>query len=228
MATTLYSHQVRMPPNFLVLRIFQLVFSVLVLAIAIWAVVTYAADGVILSIVTSLVSIVTLIYIISASNCAPAAYNYWAILSLEIFCVLFWLISFAVLATNVVYSNSAVCDYDECIVEGLSDAGYAALSTAAGLGGVLFLLYVVSLSIFSVMLYRHRRDGGHSKPGGSYPNYRVGETYNPNGPGAAAGPNGVTSNAQAEKYEMNPQAQVYPVQHGQYAQPQPISNGNAV
>jgi len=49
-------------------------------------------------------------YIIGAELFWPLVYNYWAILGLEIFAVLFWLISFALLASEV---NAA--DGDNCI-----------------------------------------------------------------------------------------------------------------
>jgi hypothetical protein len=46
-------------------------------------------------------TIITLIYILVATYGAPSIYQYWAILSLEIFCLIFWLVSFAVLASDV-------------------------------------------------------------------------------------------------------------------------------
>lgn len=41
------------------------------------------------------------IYCLVARFGPPKAYNYWAILGLDIFLLLFWLISFAVLAAQV-------------------------------------------------------------------------------------------------------------------------------
>lgn len=63
---------------------------------------------------------------------AKSVYNYWAVLSLDIFLVIFWLIAFALLATTVsVLSAYVYCDYQsDC------DAYAAILATAAAVGGV--------------------------------------------------------------------------------------------
>ena len=47
---------------------------------------------------------ITSIYCLVARFGPPNAYNYWAILGLDIFLLLFWLISFAVLAAQVAAS----------------------------------------------------------------------------------------------------------------------------
>jgi hypothetical protein len=41
------------------------------------------------------------VYIIVAGLVFPVAYNYWAVLALDIFAILFWLISFPLLASRV-------------------------------------------------------------------------------------------------------------------------------
>jgi hypothetical protein len=48
-------------------------------------------------------------YIIGAELLWPLVYNYWAILGLEIFAVLFWLISFALLASEVNTADGGNC-----------------------------------------------------------------------------------------------------------------------
>lgn len=99
--------------------------------------------------------ILTVYYIVSVTA-LPAAYNYWAILSLDIFGLIFWLISMALLAWEVavfgwavsVYSgssSSSYCDlYGYCykkreMLEKRSTDAYTyrnVLAAAAGLGGL--------------------------------------------------------------------------------------------
>ena len=63
--------------------------------------------------------IITIYYIV-ASTGAPVLYNYWAILGLDIFAIIFWLISFALLASEIApyfdtsyyyYDNTSSCSY---------------------------------------------------------------------------------------------------------------------
>jgi hypothetical protein len=81
-------------------------------------------------------TLIICIYYIVAEFGAPALYNYWAVLSLDIFLLIFWLISFALLAAEVsVLMSGYYCNggWDICSV---SDVLGACLATAAGLGGV--------------------------------------------------------------------------------------------
>lgn len=59
----------------------------------------------------SIVTVITSIYCIVARFGPPKAYNYWAILALDIFLLLFWLISFAVLAAQVAATWAYNDDY---------------------------------------------------------------------------------------------------------------------
>jgi len=44
---------------------------------------------------------ITCVYLLVAEFSAPKIYNYWAVLSLDIFLLIFWLCSFAYLASQV-------------------------------------------------------------------------------------------------------------------------------
>jgi hypothetical protein len=98
--------------------------------------------------------IITVYYIV-ASTGAPVLYNYWAILGLDIFAIIFWLISFALLASEIApyfgsyYNNTSSCTYyyGYCIkkrsVELEKRYTYTnvityrnALAAASGLGGL--------------------------------------------------------------------------------------------
>lgn len=68
-------------------------------------------------------------------------YNYWAVLALDIFAIVFWIASFALLASQVApwMNGYTVCDYYECVTYALTGTDLtvaACLCAAAGLGGV--------------------------------------------------------------------------------------------
>lgn len=67
-------------------------------------------------------------------------YNYWAVLSLDIFLLMFWLIAFALDAARMApFANGwTICDGWECIyypVEAYMEL-FACMCTVTGLGGV--------------------------------------------------------------------------------------------
>jgi len=195
-------HIVEMPElGFTVLRIIQSVLAVGLfglLAYFVWAVdQTYLSNST--NIVTGAIGVglfsvcLTLIlrgYYIISSSCAPRAYNYWAVLSLESLAVLFWLITFALLAdivaalvsannANGYYyydsgsSSSSTYDYtSDC-----SDSDYycyakraissltkrdtvdpvtAIFYVAFALSVIEWVLFIVSLVLFSIRMHRHR------------------------------------------------------------------------
>ena len=79
------------------------------------------------------------IYLLVAEYGTPALYNYWAILALDIFLVIFWLCSFALLAAQVSYLFIYGVDYsyyDSYYFSGATLTWLSCLATAAGLGGV--------------------------------------------------------------------------------------------
>ncbi|OTA68324.1 hypothetical protein K449DRAFT_429165 [Hypoxylon sp. EC38] len=194
------------PKGFAAIRIIQLLISIICLGLCAFGIAYLVFAGDALMLFTAIATLITSIYCLVAHFGPPNAYNYWAILGLDIFLVIFWLISFAILAAQVaaafVYYKS-YSDYYEGYYD-LSDydtavTTYAAcLAAAAGLGGVEFLLYVISLSIHGVMLHRHRKVGLKAMPLNSASSHAH----------IAAGlPTG------GEKFQMQPQATpVYPQQ----------------
>ncbi|KAK6948856.1 hypothetical protein Daesc_008927 [Daldinia eschscholtzii] len=190
------------PRGFVAIRIIQLVFGIICLGLSAFGIVYLVFAGDSLTLFTSIATLITSIYCLIAHFGPPKAYNYWAILGLDIFLVIFWLISFAILGAQIgsafalYYSYRSLygslyeaSDYDVTI-----NTYGGCLAAAAGLGGVEFVLYVVSLSIHGIMLHRHRKAGLKAMP-----NYGV---------------SGVNSDvglpAGGEKFQMQPQStQVY-------------------
>ncbi|KAI0839321.1 hypothetical protein F5Y06DRAFT_32347 [Hypoxylon sp. FL0890] len=194
------------PKGFVAIRIIQLLVGIICLGLCAFGIAYLVFAGDALMLFTAIATLITSIYCLVAHFGPPKAYNYWAILGLDIFLVIFWLISFAILAAQVatafVYYESYSDYYDDYYDMSDYDTAvttYAAcLAAAAGLGGVEFLLYVISLSIHGVMLHRHRKAGLTAMPLNS---------ASVDAAVAAGLPTGV------DKFQMQPQAtQVYPQQ----------------
>jgi len=163
------------------LRIAQLVVAIVILGLSAYGVTFFAFDGDDLNLFTAIATIIITVYIILATFIWPIIYNYWAILGLDIFAIVFWLTSFALLASEVAglsfYSSASdSCYYYDgvCYRKQRRALGKRAttdiktyrnsLAAAAGLGGLEFLLFIISLVITSIFLHRHRKAGGHCMP----------------------------------------------------------------
>ncbi len=88
-----------------------------------------------------MVTLIVCVYCIVAELGPAAAYNYWAICSLDVFLVVFWLASFALMASQVgPYINGySVCDIFGCVHYGLTARQkiYAdCMAAVAGLGAI--------------------------------------------------------------------------------------------
>ncbi|KAI9737652.1 MAG: hypothetical protein M1818_005656 [Claussenomyces sp. TS43310] len=210
-------HVVTGPPKFFIIRIVQLIVSIVVLGLAAYTVYFFPSGllngGPALSIFTCIATKITVIYDLVAQYRAPSIYNYWAILGLDIFCACFWLISLGLTAARAAdfysFFNSGFCvDLTDgyCYGQGEFSAGLDSMAAVAGLGGLMFLLFVTSVAIFGLYVHRHRRAGGHCTPsrvgGGVAP-----QAYEPN------------ATSFEPKYEMQAQQQVYPVQGAGVAAP---------
>jgi len=98
------------------------------------------------------------VYVMVASTAAPVLYNYWAILGLDIFAIVFWIISFSLLGSEAaafqifnysdscIYSYAGVCYYKRNLdkrTPGTNPYTYRnSMAAASGLGGLE--LYVFS------------------------------------------------------------------------------------
>lgn len=166
------------------LRIAQLVVAIVILGLSAYGVTFFSFDGDDLTLFTAIATIIITVYVLLATFIWPIIYNYWAILGLDIFAIVFWLSSFALLASEV--ADNPLSYYDDT-----SDSCYYydgvcyyrkqrralgkrattnvktyrnSLAAASGLGGLEFLLFIISLVITSIFLHRHRKAGGHCMP----------------------------------------------------------------
>ncbi|KAM7209359.1 hypothetical protein V8F20_000409 [Naviculisporaceae sp. PSN 640] len=158
------------PKGFIAVRILQLIFGVIVLGLGAFGVWWSSGlyDGPIFILVVALFTLITSIYHLVAEYGAPSIYNYWAVLGLDIFMVVMWLSSFALLASQVAaWFSYSYYDSWTGYVYGLSRSGeivVSCLAAASALGGVEFLLHLISLILVGVNLHRHRAAGGHCMP----------------------------------------------------------------
>lgn len=81
------------------------------------------------------------VYYIVAEFAAPAIYNYWAVLGLDILLVIFWLSSFALMASQVApfMNGETYCYLGYCETYRLTgtDKTFAdCMAAVAGLGGL--------------------------------------------------------------------------------------------
>ncbi|RYP23822.1 hypothetical protein DL765_000899 [Monosporascus sp. GIB2] len=167
------------PRGFVALRIVQLIIGLVCLGLCGFGVAVLAFSGDSLMLFTAIATLIASIYCLVAHFGPPTAYNYWAILGLDIFLLVFWLASFALLAAQVApllsyysYYSSTYSEYGYYTTYDAAVLTYAGiLAGAAGLGGLEFILYIVSLSMHSVMVHRHRKAGLHCMPleSSSYP-----------------------------------------------------------
>ncbi|KAI2467096.1 hypothetical protein F4781DRAFT_433749 [Annulohypoxylon bovei var. microspora] len=207
------------PKGFVAIRIIQLIISIICLGLCAFGIAYLVFSGDALMLFTAIATIITSIYCLVAEFGPPKAYNYWAILSLDIFLVIFWLISFALLAAQVAAGFALYHEYSDFYEEyyGVStdNTAYAVygacLAAAAGLGGLEFLLYIISLSVHGVMLHRHRKAGLKAMP------------FNVASGGAPAV---AVLPVDGEKFQMQSQAtQVYPQQTAPAMGPPPPQQG---
>ncbi|KAL7620872.1 hypothetical protein AAE478_009870 [Parahypoxylon ruwenzoriense] len=195
------------PRGFIAVRIIQLIIAIICLGLSAFGIAYLVFSGDALTLFTSIATLITSIYCLVAHCGPPKAFNYWAILGLDIFLVIFWLISFAILAAQVTaafalyssykdyydyYDYYSYHDYDTA----LTTYG-ACLAAAAGLGGVEF-----------VTLHRHRKAGLKAMPVSNSP---VGVAIAPGKPAGGG------------KFQMHLQAtQVHPQQFVPVAEPPPL------
>ncbi|KAM0288077.1 hypothetical protein ACHAQH_000145 [Verticillium albo-atrum] len=160
------------PRGFIALRIVQLALALIALGLCAFGAYLWPISGNCLMLFVAVASLITTVWLVVAEYAMPKIYNYWAVLALDIFLVVFWLCAFALLASQVafVFSGATYCDLYDCYSTeptGLYFVFAACMAAASALGGLQFALFITSLVIHSTMLHRHRKAGLHCNPRGS-------------------------------------------------------------
>ncbi|TVY87688.1 hypothetical protein LAWI1_G008057 [Lachnellula willkommii] len=180
MSTT--NHVLALPQAFLALRIAQLAVGIVILGLSAYIVTFIAFDSACLTLFTAIATVIIAVYNLVSSTVLKSAYNYWAIVALDIFAIIFWIISFSYEAWTTAaatewYASSYTCDYyyysycykkrDVPLVSRATTniVTYRnVMAAAAGLGGLEFLLFAVTLIFTTIHVLRHRKAGGHCTP----------------------------------------------------------------
>lgn len=166
-----HAHIAHQPAWFGILRFIQFLFALLTLILSAYALHSLGKyDGFGLNIFTSILTFIFLAYIFVTAFKFHQAYNMWAVLGFEIALVIFWLVTFALLADAAV----TLKDWDDYWqgrrVEGYNgtDATAAVNCTkaAAVFAAFTWVSFVVTLVFYSLTLHKHRKAGHPFMAGG--------------------------------------------------------------
>ncbi|KAI9674522.1 MAG: hypothetical protein M1817_001860 [Caeruleum heppii] len=236
---TAVHHVVAMPRWVLGLRIAQAILALLILALVSYSYSelgsAYIGSSYILNIITCILTFIVLAYITFSALFLPKLYNMWAALALEIFMVIMWLVAFAVLASqsaDMVFLSSYdfYYYYKKRDLAARSLPGYRPWDTGAagaGLGGLEFILFIVTLVLFSINLNRHRKGAVTSTEAPPLAGAPAVATQEPKYDAASGVPQTMPPQAQPQMQPqpgMHPQQQMHPQPHmqpQQQMQPQP-------
>ncbi|KAH7247203.1 hypothetical protein MRS44_015009 [Fusarium solani] len=150
------------PTGTTVLRIFQAILSIIIIIVVSFTVSAgiFAGNG--LMLFTSSATLAISLWMIMAHISLAHLYNYWAGLSLDIFLLVFWIISVAVLASQTAFlwgASHDICREQDC-PDAFRDAtkfsGYI-FAAIAGLGGIEFIFSCIFLIFHAIMTFRQRR-----------------------------------------------------------------------
>lgn len=152
------SHIVALPGFVTIIRVVQLVLTILVLALVGNTIngfggASYAIEPLSFMIFVCVWTLLVNAYLLATPLFLPVAYNMWAHLALECVSWLFWLAGFA-----------AVADWASTWANIFSGStgkifGYWATSAAgAAMGAINWILFTITLVFFSLRLHKHRTD----------------------------------------------------------------------
>ncbi|PVH85484.1 hypothetical protein DL98DRAFT_568257 [Cadophora sp. DSE1049] len=174
------SHIPKLPAFTIYLRYAQLLVAIAVIGLSAYVVTYFAYSGASLSLFTAIATLIITVYYIVTTTLIPLFFNYWAVIGLDIFALVFWLISFALLASeaaawtiithfgdNCAYSTTTYCYRKRALVQKRSTdyrTYQNAMAAGAGLGGLEFVLFVVTLGFTALAVSKHRRTDGHCVP----------------------------------------------------------------
>ncbi|EGY17339.1 hypothetical protein HYQ45_009246 [Verticillium longisporum] len=157
------------PRGFIALRIVQLALGLIALGLCAFGAYLWPISGNCLMLFVAVATLIVTVWLVVAEYSLPCIYNYWAVLALDIFLVVFWLCAFALLASQAafVFSGTTYCNVYDCYSSeptGLYFVFAACMAAASAIGGLQFALFVTSLAIHSTVLHRHRKAGLHCTP----------------------------------------------------------------
>jgi len=195
------SHIIPMPKWFIAIRILQIVFALIVIAMTAFLIsntIGFTFSATAFAIFLGILTLIVVTYDLVAERAAKGAYNMWAILALDIVMVIFWLSAMGSLAALraaftipvTIYKRELIKRY---IYAWAGDTYLAILAVAAAVSALEMILFIVSLIMFGSRIHRHRNS--------NMPN---------------------NANGNAEKIELGQQQPVHQQQQQQQQQPAPV------
>ncbi|KAG9242779.1 hypothetical protein BJ878DRAFT_154057 [Calycina marina] len=174
-------HVVTLPKWIFVIRIIQAVLAIVVLGLSAYGIYWVPYNSWCFALFVSLATLIVVGYNLLTTHVAPCrpAYNYWAVLGLDIFMIVFWLSSMGALAAtraafiypatiNGCYNDGygGVC-FKRSVLGKRDVASYGYLSmmsASAGISALEMILFIIVLVVFSIALRKHRAEKSHTAP----------------------------------------------------------------
>lgn len=129
------------PRGFIALRIVQLALGLIALGLCAFGAYLWPISGNCLMLFVAVATLIVTVWLVVAEYSLPCIYNYWAVLALDIFLVVFWLCAFALLASQAafVFSGTTYCNVYDCYSSeptGLYFVFAACMAAASAIGGL--------------------------------------------------------------------------------------------
>ncbi|KAH8592277.1 hypothetical protein B0O99DRAFT_630188 [Bisporella sp. PMI_857] len=158
-------HIPRVPTSLTVIRILQFLIGTTLLGLSAYGIWVYGTSGYDLTLFTSIVTFLFVLYALFTERKLTSGYNYWAILALDLFLIIFWLISFAKTAAEANSVENAFLYFGDYLLRGPTARRWQnVLITCAVLGAFQFMLFIITLFATAYFVHKHRGAGGHSQP----------------------------------------------------------------
>ncbi|KAI9866025.1 MAG: hypothetical protein M1813_001992 [Trichoglossum hirsutum] len=180
------SHVVPLPRWMFFIRVAQALLAVLVIALVAFSTYVYQNTTMVnaygVNLFTGPLTLGVVAYNALSPIFAASLYNCWVALGLEIFTLIMWLVSFAILASYTAsfqlylygfsyYYKRSLLTYSQL------ETAWQTGAAASGIGGLEFggfisniqpplfsVLWIITLVVFGIYLHRHRASNGQSPP----------------------------------------------------------------
>ncbi|VUC35969.1 unnamed protein product [Clonostachys rosea] len=139
------------PKGYIAVNVIQLIFSVILIGSSGYSLAILPTLGGIFIMISALVSLAISIWLISARQCAPQAFNYWASIAFDVFLFIFYLIGWALSAIAAIFWMGSIYGIVNAVM--------------AVFGAFNWIMFIVALIVDAVVVARHRRAGLRNKPG---------------------------------------------------------------
>ncbi|CAH0056680.1 unnamed protein product [Clonostachys solani] len=139
------------PKGYIAVNVIQLIFSIILIGCSGFALAVLPTLAGVFIMISALVSFAISIWLISARQCAPQAFNYWASIAFDVFLFIFYLIGWALSAIASIFWMGSIYGIVNAVM--------------AVFGAFNWIMFIVALIVDAVVVARHRRAGLRNKAG---------------------------------------------------------------